>query len=66
MPQSLLLVQVTMGSLAQVPVVAGGTIMQVGVQVTNPDFPHVDLAAQRVTFPLQFVGVVPSFESLFT
>jgi hypothetical protein len=52
-------VQLTVGSFEQVPVVAGGTMMHVGVQVEKPDFPHVDLAAQRVTFPLQFVGRRP-------
>lgn len=58
-PQSALVVHVTAGSFAQVPVVAGGTMTQVGVQVAKPDFPHVDLAAHRVTFPLQFVGRRP-------
>jgi hypothetical protein len=44
-----------------VSMVAGGTMLQVGVQVTNPDFPHVDLAAHRVTFPLQLVGTLNFF-----
>jgi hypothetical protein len=57
-----LAVQVTVGSSTQVPVV----VSQVGVQVTNPSFPHVDRAAQRVTLPLQFVGMLPSREAAFT
>ncbi len=65
-PQSALVVQLTVGSFEQVPVVAGGTMMHVGVQVENPDFPHVDRAAQRVTLPLQFVGSRPHDVSSLT
>jgi len=64
-PQSLLVVQITGGSLAHVPVVAPVGMTQVGVQVENPVFPHVDRAAQRVTLPLQFVGIVPSLAAAF-
>jgi len=64
-PQSLLVVQITVGSLAHVPVVAPVGMTQVGVQVENPVFPHVDRAAQRVTLPLQFVGIVPSLAAAF-
>jgi len=60
-PQSVLVVQITVGSLAHVPVVSPAGMTQVGVQVTNPSFPQVERAAQRTTLPLQFVGMPAAF-----
>jgi len=56
-----LVVHVTVGSLAQVPLVAPAGMTQVGVQVENPSFPHVERAAQLTTLPLQFVGTPDAF-----
>ena len=61
-PQSRSVAQVSAGLPTQVSVV----VSQVSVakrQVTNPGFPQVERAAQRLIFPLQLVGMVPSLLS---
>jgi hypothetical protein len=57
-----LVVQASVGSSTQKPVV----VLQVGVQVENPSFPHVERAAQRTTLPLQFVGMPAAFTAWAT
>jgi len=57
-PQSASTVQLTVGSFAQV-LVAVSHVLTGRVQVTNPSLPHVERAAQRVTLPLQLVGMAP-------
>src|SRR5688572_23841120 len=61
-PHSRSVVQVTVGSFAQVPVSwpVSMTHSLVGIwQVTKPGFPQVDRAAHFVILPLQFVGMSP-------
>jgi hypothetical protein len=64
-PQSRSVWHAIVGSETHVNVVVSH--VSVGMlHVTKPSFPHVERAAQRVTFPLQFVGIVPSCASWFT
>src|SRR5262249_23032879 len=54
------------GFSTQVPVVRLQVPSRCLVHVTKPAFPHVDLAAHRVIFPLQSMGIAPLFARLFT
>ena len=65
-PQSRLLVQVIVGLSTHVPILVLGSMLQVGVHVSKPVFPHVDLAAQRVTLPLQLFGMPHAASALVT
>jgi hypothetical protein len=68
-PQSMSAVQASVGSFAHVPVPVAGLIVHVEIgtrQVMNPGLPQVDLAAQRTTFPLQFLGTTPESTSFLT
>ena len=60
-PQSLSAVQVTVGSLAQVPLVSH--VLSGRSQVTASSFPQVDRAAQLTTRPLHRRGIVPAAAS---
>src|SRR5262249_15781234 len=60
--QSVLVVQASVGSSTQKPVV----VSHVGVQVEKPSLPHVERAAHRTTLPLQFVGTPAAFTACAT
>ena len=59
-PQPASVVQVTDGSLVQVPLVRSQVLVGT-VQVTKPGLPQVERAAQRVTLPLQLIGTAGGF-----
>ena len=61
-PHSMSVVQVSVESSVHVPVVVSHVLVGT-VHVTKPFLPQVDRAAQRVTFPLQFVGIRPQSAS---
>jgi hypothetical protein len=57
---------VTVGSSEHVIAPVATSVTHVGVHVENPSLPHVERAAQRVTFPLHFGASTPHCLSAFT